>query len=111
MAKVIGVGSANGVVQIPVPSAMGTQKITIPAKLDVEQLTKIATMTGGQFFHAKDDKTLEEIYKQIDKLERTKVEVSETHYFDELGHFLMIPALGLLLLALVLENTWLRTFP
>lgn len=107
----IGVGSASGVVQIPVPSALGTQRITIPAKLDVEQLTKIAKMTGGQFFHATDDRSLEEIYHQIDKMERTKVEVSETHFFDELGHYLMIPALGLLLLALLLENSWLRTFP
>jgi Ca-activated chloride channel family protein len=107
----IGVGSASGTVQIPVPSSFGQQLITIEAKLDVAKLTKIAELTGGQFFHATDDRSLEQIWRQIDKMERTKVEVAETHFFDELAHYLMLPALVLLLLALALENTWLRTFP
>jgi Ca-activated chloride channel family protein len=107
----IGVGSAGGAVQIPNPGNFGPPVILIEAKLDVEQLTKIATMTGGQFFRATDDRSLEEIYKQIGKMERTEVQVSETHFFDELAQYLMIPALGLLLLAFALEHSWLRTFP
>ena len=107
----IGVGSASGAVQIPNPGNFGPQVIMIEAKLDVAQLTKIATMTGGQFFRATDDRSLEQIWHQIDKMERTEVRVSETHFFDELAHYLMIPALGLLLLAFALEHSWLRTFP
>lgn len=107
----IGVGSSSGSVQIPIQSGFGTQLITIEAKLDVAQLTQIAKMTGGQFFRATDDRSLEEIWHQIDKMERTRVEVSETHFFDEMAQYLMIPALGLLLLALALEHSWLRTFP
>lgn len=107
----IGVGSSSGIVPIPINTPFGQQIGQIEAKLDVEQLTRIAKMTGGQFFRATDDQSLEKIYKQIDTLERTKIEVSETHYFDELAQYLMIPALGLLLLAFMLEYTWLRTFP
>lgn len=107
----IGVGSTAGEVPIPNPGPFGPRIISVPFKLDIEQLTRMAEMTGGQFFRATDDRSLEKIYKQIDQMERTKVEVAETHYFDELAHYLMIPALGLLLLALALESTWLRTFP
>ena len=107
----IGVGSVRGQVRIPNPGAFGPRTVTILSALDVKQLTQIAEMTGGRFFHATDDRSLEKIYQDIDKLERTKVEVSETHYFDELAQYLMLPALFLLLLAFALENTWLRTFP
>jgi Ca-activated chloride channel homolog len=107
----IGVGSESGRVLVPNPGPFGGRYIEIPAKLNVEQLTQMAEMTGGKFFRAKDDQGLEEIYRQIDKMERTKIEVSETHYYDDLAHYLMIPALGLLLLAFLLEHSWLRTFP
>jgi len=107
----IGVGSEGGQVPIPNPGAFGPRFLRIEARLNVDELTKIAEMTGGQFFRATDDAALEKIYQRIDQLERSKVEVSETHFFDELGHHLMIPALGLLLLAFALENSWLRSFP
>ena len=68
-------------------------------------------MTGGQFFLATDGESLEKIYGQIDRMERTKIELSDLQYFDELGQWLVIPALLLLLGALLLETTWLRTFP
>ena len=68
-------------------------------------------MTGGQFFAATDGKKLEEIYKQIDRMERTKVEINETNYFDELAQYFILPALLLFGLALFLEQTWLWSFP
>lgn len=107
----IGVGTAEGYVSIPVQTPMGMITQKMPAKLDVDQLTQMAQMTGGQFFHATNDKSLETIYGQIDKMERSKIEMNETHYFDELGQCLMWPALALLLLAFALEVTWLRSFP
>jgi Ca-activated chloride channel family protein len=88
---------------------MGLQ--SMESRLDVEQLTRIAQMNGGEFFLATDGNSLEKIYQQIDRMERTKFEVSETHHFDDLAQWLMLPALGLILLAFVLESTWLRTFP
>ncbi|HOE97899.1 MAG TPA: VWA domain-containing protein [Candidatus Sumerlaeota bacterium] len=107
----IGVGSVGGQVLIPNPSGFGPRYIPIEARLDVEQLTRMAEMTGGRFFHATDGSSLEKIYQQINEMERTEIEVHETHYFDELAAWLMVPALLILLLALGLENTWLRTFP
>jgi Ca-activated chloride channel family protein len=109
----IGVGSVGGFVDIPVQVAPNRppQIQKMRSNLDVEQLTKIAGITGGQFFHATDDQSLEKIYSQIDKMEKTVVELSETHHYDELAHYLIFPAALFLLLALLLESTWLRTFP
>ena len=107
----IGVGSEKGYVKIPNPNPYGRRFLDFESRLNTKQLTQIGEMTGGRFFHAKDGNSLEQIYAQIDQMERTKIEVNETHYFDELAHLLMLPALGLLLLALGLEQTWLRTYP
>ena len=107
----IGVGSADGTVAIPNPSRVGPRLQRIPSRLDVRELTRMAEMTGGRFFHATDGQSLEEIYAQIDRMERTEIETVETHYFDELAHWLIWPALALLLLALALEWTVLKTFP
>jgi Ca-activated chloride channel family protein len=79
--------------------------------LDAKKLTEVAATTGGQFFHATDGKSLEKIYSQIDKMEKTRVETPETLVYDELAPWLIVPALALLLLAFALENSWLRTFP
>ena len=109
----IGVGSVDRIVPIPEANLGSTRpRITqIRSRLDVEQLTRIAEMTGGQFFHATNGRSLESIYEQIDQMEQTKIEITETDFFDDLAHYAMLPALGLLLLALLLESTWLRTFP
>lgn len=107
----IGVGS-KGPVDIPVRTTSGrmrTQRIL--SAIDTETLKQIAQMTGGKFFEATDGEKLAEIYRQIDKMERTKFEVSETNLFDEMAHFFIVPALALLGLALVLEQTWLWSFP
>lgn len=103
----IGVGSPGG--NVPIPQGAITRMM--PSQLNVNELTQMAKMTGGQFFLATDGDSLEKIYKQIDKMERTKIETGALQYYDELAHFLMIPALMLLLLAFLLEHTWLRTFP
>lgn len=103
----IGVGSPGG----SVPVQYGAIAMMVPSQLNVDELTKIAKMTGGQFFIATDGDSLEKIYKQIDKMERTKIETGALQYYDELVQFLTIPALALLLLAFILEHTWLRTFP
>jgi Ca-activated chloride channel family protein len=107
----IGIGSASGRVPIPNPGNIGPPITYIPSQLNTEELTQMAEMTGGQFFHATDGDSLEKIYRQIDKMERTEIEINEMHYFDELGHYLIVPALLLVLAALLLENSWLRTFP
>jgi len=79
--------------------------------LDEELLRKIASETGGEYFRARDKLGLQNIYEQIDKMEKSKVEVqSLRHYTEEFVPLLLI-ALGLLFLELVLRFTIFRKFP
>ncbi len=67
------------------------------AVFDEEQLTRIADLTGGQYFHANDTEALTRIYEEIDALERTEIEVEEFTRFEEA--FMPFLLLGLALLA------------
>ena len=79
--------------------------------IDEELLRRIATETGGEYFRARDKLSLQNIYQQIDKLEKSKIEVqSLRHYSEKFLPFLLV-ALGLLFIELVLRFTILRKFP
>lgn len=106
----IGVGT-EGYAPFPQATPLGTtvqqQKVTIDEKL----LTAIANETGGKYFRAKDNTSLENIYKDIDNLEKSKVEIASlTRYTEKFFPFVMI-ALALLLLEVVLRFTVLKKFP
>jgi len=106
----IGVGT-DGFAPFPVSTALGTvvqqQKVTIDEKL----LTAIANETGGKYFRAKDNISLENIYKEIDGLEKSKVEIASlTRYTEKFFPFVMA-ALVLLLLEVALRFTVLKKFP
>lgn len=79
--------------------------------IDELALLEIAAHTGGQYFHATDDEALHRIYAAIDRLE-TSATVSE-HYRQYVERFawFLLPALGLLLLEMVLVNTRLLSIP
>jgi Ca-activated chloride channel family protein len=79
--------------------------------IDERLLRQIANQTGGAYFRAKDKQSLQEIYAQIDRLEKSKVEVTEKIKYDEQFHWALAAALLLLLLSLLLRYTLLRTFP
>ena len=79
--------------------------------LDEELLRRIASETGGEYFRARDKLSLQSIYSQIDKMEKSKIEIqSLRHYHDEFI-FLLLVALGLLFIELILRFTILRKFP
>ena len=79
--------------------------------LDEALLKRIATQTGGQYFRARNKEGLQTVYEQIDRLERSKVEVtSRTRYQEQFPYFILA-ALFLLMLSLLLKYTILRTFP
>lgn len=106
----IGVGT-EGYAPFPIKTEMGVvmqqQKVTIDEKL----LKEIAGETGGKYFRAKDNASLENIYKEIDGLEKSKVEISTlTRYTEKFFPFVMI-ALGLLLIEFLLRFTLLKKFP
>ena len=68
----IGVGS-NGEALSPVPTPFGIRYEYAPVEIDEQTLKKIADKTGGQYFRATDEKSLAQIYKEIEKLEKRKM--------------------------------------
>ena len=73
----VGVGK-NGMAPYPVQNMFGTVSMqNIEVRIDEELLEEIAEMTDGQYFRAKNEKELNEIYATIDKLEKSKVRVIE----------------------------------
>ncbi|HUQ96646.1 MAG TPA: VWA domain-containing protein [Chitinophagaceae bacterium] len=79
--------------------------------VDENLLGRIATQTGGQYFRAADKEGLQKIYAQIDKLEKSAVEVVTRERVDEKFAPFIFAALFLLALEWLLRYTLLRTFP
>lgn len=106
----IGVGT-EGYAPFPVRTEMGVvmqqQKVTIDEKL----LKEIANETGGKYFRAKDNAGLTNIYKEIDGLEKSKVEISTLTRYTEKFFPFVLAALFLLLLEFLLRFTVLKKFP
>ncbi len=84
---------------------------SISSNYDEESLGKIATLTGGRFFRARQDGDLEKIYNDIDQLETTTVELRSFASLTELFHWPAIIGLALLGLELTLANTRYRRLP
>jgi Ca-activated chloride channel homolog len=93
----IGVGS-RGEAPYPVQTPMGIQKQMVPVEIDEALLKTISTQTGGKYFRATSNNSLSSIYKEIDQLEKSKVEVSSFKHFTDL--FLPFALIALLCLAL-----------
>lgn len=79
--------------------------------IDEDLLRRIANETGGKYFRAKDKEGLQGIYKQIDQLERSKVEITSYKRYRELFLPFVLAALGFLLIEIILRFTWLKKFP
>ncbi len=78
-------------------------------EIDTDLLKKISEMTSGQYYRATDRASLENIYSEIDRLEKTEIEVEVyKRYKDEYRMFL-VAGLGFLLLGFVLQQTIFRT--
>ena len=106
----IGVGT-EGEVPFLVDTIFGKKYVYQRVDLDEVTLKEIADVTGGQYFKATNTKALEEIYNQIDKLERTKVEVKEYMEYEELFGWFLLPGLACILLEIVLAHTRFRKIP
>lgn len=102
----IGLGS-NGSAPAPValrPDGSFVYQLT-KVEIDEDLLKDIAKQTGGSYYRATDNKKLEAIYKEIDKLERTEVEeIRYTKYHEKFRVFVFL-ALGALLLEWLLRHT------
>ena len=72
----IGVGTL-GTAMVPVPTPFGKQYQRMEVQIDETLLRKISTLTNGKYFRATDNKKLLDIYKEIDRLEKSKIDVTE----------------------------------
>jgi len=100
----IGVGS-NGSARMPMQDQFGrTVYQNVPVKIDEKTLKKIAKIADGKYFRATNKKSLENIYKEIDKLEKSKIEVTEYKKKSEKFVSFALFAACLLLIEFLLRN-------
>lgn len=118
MAKTLGVkvytigAGTKGLAPYPVKDFFGNKGYQgIQVDIDENTLKKIADITGGMYFRATDTRSLEEIYKEIDQMERTEVEAKIYMKYKELFPYFLVPGLFLLFLEILIANTWLRRIP
>ena len=107
----IGAGT-DGEAPFPFQNAFGrTIYRNVLVNFDERILGEISAMTDGQYFRATDTNSLRSIFSEIDKLEKSKVEVERTTNYRELYHWVLIPALAILLLEILLSHTVWRRLP
>lgn len=107
----IGVGT-EGEAPFPIDDPVfGQRTVMMPVQIDEATLRRVAEITNGEYFRAVDAEALDQIYRRIDALEKTKVETHEWVHYSEVGSYFAIPALLLVLAELLLGATWLRRLP
>lgn len=106
----VGVGTI-GTAPYPFKTAFGIQYQNVPVKIDEEVLREIANLTDGKYFRAINNAKLREIYKEIDLLEKSKIEVREVSRKTEEFFLWALIAMLLLSLEIILRLTVLRTNP
>ena len=107
----IGIGT-NGMALSPIgilPNG-SFQYGRVPVEIDEELMKEIAKVTGGKYFRADNNKKLEAIYEEINKLEKTDVEEFKYYNYEEKYRSLILLAFGLLLFEFLLRSTLFRSF-
>jgi Ca-activated chloride channel family protein len=107
----IGLGT-NGMALFPIAELPngGFQYGRVQVNIDEELLKEIAKVTGGKYFRATNNTKLEEIYKEINKLEKTEIEEFKYYNYEEKYRPLVILAGLLLLIELLSRYTIFRSF-
>ena len=106
----IGVGT-QGYAPIPVQTPFGTQLQNMPVEIDEPLLERIAQMTGGKYFRAINRAALVEIYKEIDRMEKSKIDVTEFRKKSEEFMPWVLSGMLLFILELLLRYTVFRRLP
>jgi len=106
----IGVGTI-GTAPYPVPTPFGTRIQNIPVKIDEETLQKIADTTGGKYFRATNNDKLIQIYKEIDKMEKSKIDVKKYSKKEEEYESYLLYGTLCLILGLFFKTTIFRNIP
>ena len=108
----IGVGS-TGDALTPVSRRSDGRYIFGLARVEIDEplLRQIAEMTGGKYFRATSTESLEQIYAEIDQLEKTEMDVTSIRRYSEEFHRFLLLGLFFVLLELLLRYTILRRIP
>lgn len=107
----IGVGS-TGMAMLPSFDLFGHRRLEPQqVELDEAALQMLADSTGGRYFHAQDTETLEQVYAEIDRLEKSRSEGRLYTEYRELYLYALFPGLGLILLESILAATRFRSLP
>jgi Ca-activated chloride channel family protein len=106
----IGVGK-NGYAPYPVQTMFGIQYQDMEVKIDEETLKKISEITDGKYFRATNNRKLKQIYKEIDKLEKSKIQVKK--FSSKNDEFMPLAQLAVFLLSLIIliRYTIMRNIP
>jgi len=103
----IGIGKKKAM--YPVRDYFGREVLQeVEFKIDEKMLKEIAEMTKGKFFRAKNQNKLPEIYKEIDKLEKSKINKKFYERFSEEFNIYLLPGIITLLLGIILNNTYFK---
>jgi Ca-activated chloride channel homolog len=107
----IGAGT-RGSAPFPQVDAFGRRVyVSMPVDIDEDTLKEVAQITGGRYFRATDTPSLQQIYDEIDQLEKSPQEGLQYLEYHELYVWLALPALLLLAGEALLAHTWLRVLP
>jgi Ca-activated chloride channel homolog len=106
----VGVGT-RGMAPYPVQTLFGVQYQNMEVQIDEDLLTSVAESTDGRYYRAVNNKRLEAIFAEIDKLEKSKIEITEfKRYTEEYLPFALLAGI-LFMLELILRYAWLRSLP
>lgn len=106
----IGVGK-KGKAPYPFKTPFGVQYDYVDVEIDEALLENIATMTGGKYFRAVDNASLQSIYNEIDAMERSKIEVAYYSRTNHKFHLFLLIALGCIVIELLIKYRLARLLP
>jgi Ca-activated chloride channel family protein len=106
----VGIGTI-GTAPYPMQTPFGVQVRDMKVDIDEPTLMKIAETTDGKYFRATNNNKLAEIYKEIDKLEKSKIDVKEYSKKEEEYMKYALAAALFLIIGLFLKSTIFRNIP
>jgi Ca-activated chloride channel family protein len=106
----IGVGT-TGMAPYPVQTPFGIQLQNMEVKIDETLLREVSRLTDGKYFRATNTVKLRQIYQEIDKLEKSKIDVTEFRKKREEYLLLTLIACAILALEILFRNIWFKNIP
>ncbi|MCX6826258.1 MAG: VWA domain-containing protein [candidate division Zixibacteria bacterium] len=107
----IGVGRPGNAMYPVDDPIFGKRYVYLPNEIDEEVLKEIAAKTGGRYFRARSEQELEQIYDEIDRLEKTKIKVSQYTQYKELFPSFVYFGLAFLILEILMGQSIFRKIP